>query len=1733
MKRMFKRFRKIILSFFIILSIVPVDIYANNKSDNDEVKVDITDDYVEIGNEYLSRRLNITNDKVYTERISNGRNGDIFEPLIGSEEFIIKLVSEKKNYEAYDRKNWSVEADNEYRTDPAENMLDGDVNTIWHSNWANGEVDLPINIIIDMKEAKQISALSYLPRQVGINGDIKDYEVYVSDELDNWGEAVKIGSFTYGNGRDVKYVNMDEVKTGRYVKFVVCKEAYGNGYGSIAELNFYHDKVEENSERVIKTSDLSLKEVTSKDVDETKKVTFTFEPYEYYDNVWNIDMVMTMNANEHYMRKFIEIKSQKGDVKIDSIDGEHLLLGEDISSYWSRPDMQSSHIDGYYLALGQPIYINSFFMGSEYPVTDTRIVDNATQMIYYSGKSFDELNKTVDNKFVSWQTVLGSSRSNDQSVIQSDFFDYIYDIATPTDFRLQFNSWYDYRLNITPDRLEDSFMGMEKGLSQSGVEPIDAYVADDGWNDYSKDFWGFNNNFPNGLKEPSEVAANLQSDFGVWFSPRGGYDYTLSFANNIEQAGNGHVNSASNDICVIDEVYFNKVSNLLLEYMKDYNIGYWKLDGFAAKPCPETDHGHITGGNMGMYYMNEVWEKYLNLFEQMRDLREVQGKDLFLNLTSYAWPSPWFLQWVNTVYIQNSGDTGFAGTGSDADRMLTYRDDRYFDFVETREYQFPLANIYNHDPVYGKEAKTSLGKDPVMTTDEFRKYLYINASRGTAFWELYYSYEWLDEEKWMVNREVINFARENADVLKNTKLIGDNPKDNNIYGFSAWDDQQGFITLRNPSNQTKSYTVTLDRLIGVYESMKDCKKTTVIPYETNCDVNSYNYGDNLTVELAPYEVVIYKFAQNDSIAPKLDKVTMIDNKTIRLSFDEVIKDEDIEVINHEIKDIKLLADYKTIEIVLNDMMQNKESVKININNISDLSNNIFKGSTDCIYYDNHLVNKVTNVDDLMSDNGNIVMEKDQQLNIDVFKLQNQVVDLKASDCIFNQEDMSISFLMKTKTENANILNQGNSYSIRLKNNKLIFNYGSQTVSSKSDVNDNQWHQIDVVKEPNNMIKIYIDGKLDNSNYQKDTESIAKDKITLGDKEFIGKIANIKILNKSLSYDEIESLSANYPIGIATAENINTFALLNDKNRLPEKINVLYDNGYKATRAVTWDITDQFDTVGKKEINGTYDTDKSVKAFVDVIEQYPVGNFNEKTLKNEWTIVREKTNNYKIENNMLTIFGTSGYIDNNTNSNDNIFLQEMPFDNCVFTTRLIGKPYANWQSGGLLAYQDDDNYIRMARKFVDKNILSFTVEINGKQSHVECTDPVNGDELYLALEKDQNTYRAYYSIDGCDWNLVTTAAGNKAEVNAELVNPKVGIYATNAGNQQYVATFDKVNYLQYSPSSKIKEIENVTIVNEVGHKLPNFIKTNIAFENGSKKDVYVDLDTSNIDINREGIYELVGLIYGSYSPVNITIKIIGETNKSALKIAIDLANAITDEDLKDVIPAVADDFKIARDEANAVYNDASASQVEVNNAFDRLASAMHMLDFVKGDKTALKAFIDKVSSLDSSKYTTDTWTAFETELNEAIAVYEDLNAMQEEVNNAYSELVTAFLNLRLIPDKSLLEELINKAEGLDSANYTKASYAVVESALAAAKATFENPNATQKEVDNAKATLEKAIAGLQTVTTDNIVSTPLDNGDTTTSVKTGDENMIELYVTFGMLSIFGYILIKRRIGNKVL
>ena len=253
----------------------------------------------------------------------------------------------------------------------------------------------------------------------------------------------------------------------------------------------------------------------------------------------------------------------------------------------------------------------------------------------------------------------------------------------------------------------------------------------------------------------------------------------------------------------------------------------------------------------------------------------------------------------------------------------------------------------------------------------------------------------------------------------------------------------------------------------------------------------------------------------------------------------------------------------------------------------------------------------------------------------------------------------------------------------------------------------------------------------------------------------------------------------------------------------------------------------------------------------------------------------------------------------------------------------------------------------------------------------------------------------------------------------------------------------------------------------------------------------------------------------------------EADKELLSIAIAAAKEITQEHLDTVIPVVAKEFKEALANAEAVYADDKATQEEVNNVFDRLANAMHMLDFIKGDKASLKTFIDKVSGLESSKYTEATWTPFNDALTAATNVYNDENAMQEEINTVYTELVKAFVNLRLIPNKDLLEDLINQANGLNVANYTKASFDGLTKALNEAKAVFDDPNATQEQVNSAKDVLAKAMAGLQTVTTDNTVSTPVSNGDTTVSVKTGDDALVGTLAGLALLSIAGAKVLRKK------
>lgn len=113
-------------------------------------------------------------------------------------------------------------------------LVDGDPSTIWHTMYSITLAKYPHWVDFDAGKQKVIKGFTYLARQDGsLNGCIKDYEIYVSNDNKTWGEPVAKGSFE-------KTANLQKVMFGkpvkaRYVRLRALNEQSGQDYASGAE----------------------------------------------------------------------------------------------------------------------------------------------------------------------------------------------------------------------------------------------------------------------------------------------------------------------------------------------------------------------------------------------------------------------------------------------------------------------------------------------------------------------------------------------------------------------------------------------------------------------------------------------------------------------------------------------------------------------------------------------------------------------------------------------------------------------------------------------------------------------------------------------------------------------------------------------------------------------------------------------------------------------------------------------------------------------------------------------------------------------------------------------------------------------------------------------------------------------------------------------------------------------------------------------------------------------------------------------------------------------------------------------------------------------------------------------------------------------------------------------------------------------------------------------------------
>ncbi len=267
-------------------------------------------------------------------------------------------------------------------------------------------------------------------------------------------------------------------------------------------------------------------------------------------------------------------------------------------------------------------------------------------------------------------------------------------------------------------------------------------------------------------------------------------------------------------------------------------------------------------------------------------------------------------------------------------------------------------------------------------------------------------------------------------------------------------------------------------------------------------------------------------------------------------------------------------------------------------------------------------------------------------------------------------------------------------------------------------------------------------------------------------------------------------------------------------------------------------------------------------------------------------------------------------------------------------------------------------------------------------------------------------------------------------------------------------------------------------------------------------------------------------------LDIAIKNLVKINtfKTALEIAIEIADKVTDKDLENVVPVVVTEFKAALEEAKSVLADVSASQETIDKSFSRLAKAIQMLEFYKGDKTQLINLVNKIEALNENDYTNESWTNLQPVLDEAKIVLNNENALEKEVNEVHDKLVRAFLQLRLKPNKDLLNELIKQVEGLNALYYTPSSWNRLQEALIEAKSVLVDENATSIEINNAITIMKEAIAGLKTNYDDSKSITNTNDLNKQSIVKTGD--IVNIIYPISMMMLALIILYKNTIIKKI-
>ncbi len=585
-----------------------------------------------------------------------------------------------------------------------------------------------------------------------------------------------------------------------------------------------------------------------------KKLSLNYK-FDWEYTAFRLSVNFEIYPKEFSLRKWIEVADSSDGIQfLDRIYVESMTFDEKDFSHGQ---------------FGQPVLNGDIFLGVEYPTVENEINGSKIRIGYVVGK---EIKKDA---FVSHTSITGAAPSKIK--LEQTFMDYVDGIkVNGTRPYLLYNSWYDFR---NPAIAEDSSSIMNEKNVLNRIDTfkkymydkyniaLDAFVLDDGWDNY-RSMWGIDSTrFPHGFTPFVKALSLMHTELGIWASPFCGYsnrDIRVKWgaAHGYEKVGDF--------LCFAGTKYKAAYKRVMVDYTKKYNLGYFKWDGFLLS-CNEPDHGHLPG----IYSREANVSTYIDI---IKAVRKVNPK-IYLNITTGTWLSPWWLKYADCIWMQGE-DYAYAEdvpSINDRDKSITYRDAVLWDDYQKLHLLFPMSSLMTHGIIKGRLNFLG-GKNESL--DSFSNEVMMYFGRGVMMWELYVSPDLLSNGEWNAIASSVKWAKSNKDILEKTKMILGNPLKREVYGYIHLRSDKGILILRNPDVTKKSVTIKLTPDLGAIDPSVNYYVKIIYPYNLILP-NSVKMNQNLVINLNGYEVLTAELIPADKIDKNLPvgvKYSFVDGK---------------------------------------------------------------------------------------------------------------------------------------------------------------------------------------------------------------------------------------------------------------------------------------------------------------------------------------------------------------------------------------------------------------------------------------------------------------------------------------------------------------------------------------------------------------------------------------------------------------------------------------------------------------------------------------------------------------------------------------------------------------------------------------------------------------------------------------------------------------------------------------